>query len=57
MTSTWVYGYDQDGRLDAVTENGNLVASYGYDQNGNRVSVNAAGVPPVFRTDVRFRIA
>ena len=40
-TSTWGYGYDQDGRLDAVTENGEPVASYDYDQNGNRVSVNA----------------
>ncbi|HKU17723.1 MAG TPA: hypothetical protein VJP80_00445, partial [Candidatus Saccharimonadales bacterium] len=41
-TNTWIYGYDQEGRLDAVTENGNPVAAYGYDQNGNRVSVNAA---------------
>ncbi|HKU17928.1 MAG TPA: RHS repeat-associated core domain-containing protein [Candidatus Saccharimonadales bacterium] len=41
-TTTWLYGYDADGRLNAVTENGLPVASYGYDQNGNRVSVNAA---------------
>jgi RHS repeat-associated protein len=41
VTNTWIYGYDQEGRLDAVTENGNPVASYGYDANGNRVSVNA----------------
>ncbi|HKV96973.1 MAG TPA: RHS repeat-associated core domain-containing protein [Gammaproteobacteria bacterium] len=41
-TATWLYGYDGDGRLNAVTENGLPVASYGYDQNGNRVSVNAA---------------
>lgn len=41
-TNTWLYGYDGDGRLNAVTENGLPVASYGYDQNGNRVSVNAA---------------
>lgn len=43
-TNTWIYGYDPEGRLDAVTENGNPVAAYGYDQNGNRVSVNAANV-------------
>lgn len=35
-------GYDGDGRLDAVTENRLPVPSYGYDQNDNRVSVNAA---------------
>jgi len=38
------YCYDQEGRLDAVTENGNPVASYGYDQNGNRVSVHGQTV-------------
>lgn len=41
-TTIWLYGYDGDGRLNAVTKDGLPVASYGYDQNGNRVSVNAA---------------
>jgi RHS repeat-associated protein len=39
------YGYDLAGRLETVTEDGNLVESYGYDPNGNRTSsMNSAGV-------------
>src|SRR5205823_10321500 len=36
-TSTLGYGYDARGRLTSVTSNGSTVASYEYDQNGNRV--------------------
>jgi len=33
------FGYDSAGRLQTVTENGQLVASYSYDANGNRTGV------------------
>ena len=35
---TEVYHYDAAGRLETVTRNGNLIATYGYDDNGNRTS-------------------
>jgi RHS repeat-associated protein len=39
------YGYDLAGRLETVTEDGELTESYGYDANGNRTSsMNSAGV-------------
>ncbi len=38
------YGYDAAGRLTTVTEDGDLVESYAYDPNGNRISsLNASG--------------
>ncbi len=38
------YGYDAAGRLTTVTEDGDLVESYAYDPNGNRISsLNSAG--------------
>ncbi|MBL4683394.1 MAG: hypothetical protein JKY37_02300, partial [Nannocystaceae bacterium] len=38
------YGYDLVGRLETVTEDSVLAASYTYDENGNRLSVvEAAG--------------
>ena len=40
VTTTWGYTYDACGRLASVSENGSVIDSYGYDGNGNRVSVN-----------------
>ncbi len=39
QSDTFSYTYDATGRLTAVTKNGVQVASYGYDQNGNRTSL------------------
>jgi RHS repeat-associated protein len=39
VTTTTVYGYDLQGRLRTVTENGVLIQTYGYDANGNRTSL------------------
>jgi YD repeat-containing protein len=38
VTDTYVYGYEEAGRLATVTKNGEQTASYGYDENGNRLS-------------------
>jgi len=37
-TTTYAYGYDGAGRLETVQEDGTLVATYGYDPNGNRLT-------------------
>ena len=42
--SVYEYGYDGDGRLKTVTQDKKLIASYDYDQNGNRTYANAGGV-------------
>ena len=39
-----LYGYDLAGRLQTVTQNGQLVRTYDYDPNGNRIRVNGASV-------------
>ena len=39
VTTTTDYGYDQNDRLVTVTENGVLTQKYGYDANGNRLSL------------------
>jgi RHS repeat-associated protein len=41
------YGYDAAGRLASVKRDGTTVATYAFDQNGNRVTVDAAGSAPV----------
>jgi RHS repeat-associated protein len=41
-TNTFVYDYDLNGQLHQVTENGMVIATYGYDANGNRMSVTTA---------------
>ena len=43
-TTTWGYTYDARGRLATVSENGSVVDTYGYDGNGNRISVNGQTV-------------
>jgi RHS repeat-associated protein len=35
-TTVYDYGYDLAGRLSQVSQNGQVVATYGYDANGNR---------------------
>lgn len=37
VSSTFLYSYDNIGRLLTVTKDGNLVEEYTYDDNGNRV--------------------
>jgi RHS repeat-associated protein len=37
-TTSYAYGYDAVGRLTEVRANGAVIATYGYDGNGNRVS-------------------
>ena len=44
VTTTWGYTYDTRGRLASVSENGSVVGTYGYDGNGNRISVNGQTV-------------
>lgn len=41
-THVEAYHYDAAGRLDAVTRDGVLTASYGYDANGNRLTATRA---------------
>lgn len=36
QTTTWGYQYDDTGRLEAVTEDGQLAEEYAYDANSNR---------------------
>ncbi len=43
IVTNWVYTYDTPGRLETVTRNGILVATYGYDSNGNRNQVTTPG--------------
>ena len=39
VSRTLEYTYDDAGRLETVTEDSTLVATYGWDENGNRTSV------------------
>jgi RHS repeat-associated protein len=44
VTTNYVYGYDLGGRLQSVAQDGQVIRTYGYDPNGNRISVNGAAV-------------
>ncbi|MBT3037525.1 MAG: hypothetical protein KME37_01170 [Candidatus Thiodiazotropha sp. (ex Codakia orbicularis)] len=41
VTTNTIYGFDINGRLETVTENGVEIARYQYDANGNRTHVNS----------------
>jgi RHS repeat-associated protein len=43
VTNTYVYTYDQAGRLTDVAKNGSNTAHYVYDENGNRIGYTNAG--------------
>jgi YD repeat-containing protein len=44
LTTTFDYGYDTAGRLEEVKQNGVVVATYGYDPNGSRTTMNGQTV-------------
>jgi len=50
------YGYDPDGRLVSVRENGILVRSFVYDANGNRLSATDPGGTVTGSYDVQDRL-
>jgi len=50
------YGYDLDGRLVSVRENGVLVRSFVYDANGNRLSATSPGGTVSGSYDVQDRL-
>jgi RHS repeat-associated protein len=41
------YAYDAAGRLETVSQDGQLAVSYEYDANGNRVAEHPAGEPAI----------
>jgi RHS repeat-associated protein len=45
--TTYEYGYDVGGRLETVTKDSVLAATYDYDANGNRVGVDRTGELPI----------
>jgi RHS repeat-associated protein len=55
-TQTWGYTYDAAGRLETVTLNGIVHASYGYDDNGNRTSHTEAGIAIAATYDAQDRL-
>ena len=44
VTTSYQYAYDTAGRLQAVSQDGSVIRSYGYDANGNRSTVNGSPV-------------
>jgi RHS repeat-associated protein len=42
-STTYAYSYDDEGRLKEVRQVGEVVASYTYDENGNRLSRTTSG--------------
>ncbi|MFZ5893275.1 MAG: RHS repeat-associated core domain-containing protein [Myxococcota bacterium] len=56
-TSTrYGYHYDEQGRLDTVTTNGAVTASYSYDSNGNRTERQANGTTQSASFDAQDRL-
>ncbi|HSR52646.1 MAG TPA: RHS repeat-associated core domain-containing protein [Acidobacteriota bacterium] len=54
--TTFEYGYDSDGRLVEVTQDGLVVENYSYDVNGNRVARTAGGMTETADYDVQDRL-
>jgi YD repeat-containing protein len=50
------FTYDSAGRLSTVTENSVLVRSYGYDGNGNRLSLTGPGLNLAGTYDAQDRL-
>ncbi|MFZ5895027.1 MAG: RHS repeat-associated core domain-containing protein [Myxococcota bacterium] len=56
-TSTrYTYHYDEQGRLDTITTNGAVTASYSYDSNGNRTERQANGLTESAGYDAQDRL-
>jgi YD repeat-containing protein len=56
VTAVDAYTYDLAGRLQTVSRDANLLASYGYDPNGNRTSVTTASGTVAATYDAQDRI-
>lgn len=56
ITNTTIYGYDAASRLNTVTRNGVLDATYEYDANGNRESVTKNAQVTAATFDVQDRL-
>ncbi len=55
-TTTRAFTYDSAGRLATVTENSVLVRTYGYDLNGNRLSLTGPGLSVSGTYDAQDRL-
>lgn len=55
-THSFAYGYDQAGRLSAVTRDGVAVAEYDYDANGNRIGGFSTDGPISAAVDAQDRL-
>ncbi len=56
VTDSYVYGYDDAGRLATVQKNGQQTASYVYDQNGNRLQKSSGAGTEVGSYDDQDRM-
>jgi RHS repeat-associated protein len=56
QTHTFTYGYDVDGRLTSVGEDGTPLAQYSYDANGNRLSTAPGNTTPTATYDGQDRL-
>ena len=56
ISNTYDYTYDIAGRLTEVRKDGVITASYGYDANGNRISVMGPGGTVTGSTDAQDRL-
>src|ERR671918_1001995 len=56
VTTPRAFTYDSAGRLATVTQNGVLVRSYGYDANGNRLSLTGPGLNLAGSYDAQDRL-